>query len=128
MDNRQLDQKIYSLEDCILHCSIIDNNQEFSAIILPENLQQAAMLLAHDHSGHNGFRRTYAALQILSFWKGMKHDVLKHCKHYNTCVLQKLECVKFECSYFKPGHPMEFISMDLISEFSPQPRKAIIMY
>ena len=53
MDNGQLDKKIYTLEDCILHCNIKDNNQEFSAIVLPENLQQAAMLLAHDHSGHN---------------------------------------------------------------------------
>ena len=78
-----------------------------------------ALLLAHDHTGHNGFRRTYAALKWLFYWKGMKKDVLMHCKHCQTCAKQKVDKTKYIRDNFRPGCiPMEFISMDLVGRFS----------
>ena len=78
-----------------------------------------ALLLAHDHTGHNGFRRTYAALKWLYYWKGVKKDVLMHCKHCQVCAKQKVEKTKFIKDNFRLGSmPMEFISMDLVSRLS----------
>ena len=78
-----------------------------------------ALLLAHNHTGHNGFSRTYAALKRLYYWKGMKKDVLMHCKHCQVCAKQKVEKTKFIKDNFRLGSmPMEFISMDLVSRLS----------
>ena len=50
----------------------------------------------------------------------MKEDIRKHCKTCATCILHKLENVKFEKKIFKPSlQPMNFICMDLIGEFYP---------
>ena len=78
-----------------------------------------ALLLTHDHTGHNGFRRTYAALKQLYYWKGMKKDVLMHCKHCQVCAKQKVERTKYIKDNFRPGSmPMESISMDLVGRLS----------
>ena len=50
----------------------------------------------------------------------MKEDIRKHCKTCATCMLHKLENMKFEKKIFKPSlQPMDFICMDLIGEFHP---------
>ena len=78
-----------------------------------------ALLLAHDHTGHNGFRRMYAALKQLYYWKGIKKDVLMHCKHCQVCDKQKVERSRYIKDNFRPGSmPMEFISMDLVGRLS----------
>ena len=96
-------------EDGLLRQRISDNLQDFKPVVLPNSLISTALLLAHDHTGHNGFRRTYAAL------KGMKKDILMHCKHCQVCAKQKVEKTKFIKDNFRLGSmPMEFISMDLV--------------
>ena len=50
----------------------------------------------------------------------MKEDIRKHRKTCATCMLHKLENVKFERKVFKPSlQPMDFICTDLIGEFHP---------
>ena len=93
--------------------------QDFEPVVLPNCLISTALLLKHDHTGHNGFRRTYAALKWLYYWKGMKKDLLMHCKHCQVCAKQKFEKTKFIKNNFRPGSmPMEFISMDLVGRLS----------
>ena len=62
-------------EDDLLQWRILDNLQDFEPVVLPDSLISTALLLTHDHTGHNGFRRTYAALKQLYYWKGMRKDV-----------------------------------------------------
>ena len=84
----------------------------------PESLIQVILQTAHDESGHNGFPRTYSAIRRLYYWKGIKEDVLQHCRNCYTCQLHRTAAVKFEAKHFKPSlKPMDFIAMDLISEF-----------
>ena len=84
-------------------------------VVLPTSLISTALLLAHDHMGHNGFRRTCAALKQLYYWKGMKKDVLMHCKHCQVCAKQKVEKAKYIKDNFRPRcMPIEFICMDLV--------------
>ena len=87
---------------------------------MPESLFQSILQTAHDESGHNGFPRTYSAIQRLYYWKGIKEDVLQHCRYCYTCQLHRTAAVKFEAKHFKPLlKPMDFIAMDLIGEFHP---------
>ena len=105
--------------DDLLWQRILDNSQNFEPVVLPNCLISTALLLAHDHTGHNSFRRTYAALKQLYYWKGMKKDILMHCMHCQTCAKQKVDKTKYIKDNFQPGcMPMEFISMDLVGRFT----------
>ena len=87
---------------------------------MPGSLIQLILQTAHDESGHNGFPRTYSAIRRLYYWKGIKEDVLQHCRNCYTCQLHKTAAVKFEAKHFKPSlKPMDFIAMDLMGEFHP---------
>ena len=106
-------------EDDLVWQRISDNLQDFEPVVLPNSLISMALLLTHGHTGHNGFRRTYAALKQLYYWKGMKKYVLMHCKHCQMCAKQKVEKTKFIKNNFRLGSmPMEFISMDLVGRLS----------
>ena len=121
LENSKLDPVAYSLQEGILYHQVIEGGQSFQAIYIPktpESLIQSILKTAHDESGHNGFPRTYSAIRRLYYWKGIKEDVLQHCRNCYTCQLHKTAAVKFEAKHFKPSlKPMDFIAMDLISEF-----------
>ena len=81
-------------------------------------------MLAHDYSGHNGFRRTYNALKCQYYWPGMRKHILKHCKSCHHCSLQNQGPGEVEFGHFNvPSVPMEFICMDLVGPISPQTSK-----
>ena len=121
LHNNRLDKEYYCLnENELLMRKVIDDGHEFHAIYLPSILIFQVLRTAHDDLGHNGFPRTYAALKLVFFWKGMKEDIRKQCKICATCQLHKLEIVKFERKIFRPSlQPMDFICMDLIGKFHP---------
>ena len=115
----KLDKEYYSIdENKLLMRKVVDGGHEFHAIYLPNVLVFQVLQTTHDDLGHNGFLRMYAALKRVFYWKGMKEDIRKHCKTCATCMLHKLENVKFEKKIFKPSlQPMDFICMNLIGEF-----------
>ena len=123
LKNGKLDPIAYSLHEGVLYRRVIEGGQSFQAIYVPrtpESLIQAILQAAHDEAGHNGFPRTYSAIRRLYYWKGIKEDVLQHCRNCYTCQLHKTAAVKFEAKHFKPSlKPMDFIAMDLIGEFHP---------
>ena len=81
-------------------------------------------MLAHDYSGHNGFRRTYNTLKRQYYWPGMRKHILKHCKSCHQCSLQNQGPGELEFGHFNvPSVPMEFICMDLVGPISPQTSK-----
>ena len=80
---------------------------------MPESLIQSILQTAHDESGHNRFPRMYSAIRRLYCWKGIKEDVLQHCRNCYTCQLHKTAAVKFKAKHFKPS----LKPMDLIGEF-----------
>ena len=123
LKNGKLDPVAYSLQEGVLYRQVIEGGQSFQVIYVPrtpESLIQVILQAAHNESGHNGFPRTYSAIRRLYNWKGIKEDVLQHCRNCYTCQLHKTAAVKFEAKHFKPSlKPMDFIAMDLIGEFHP---------
>ena len=75
-ENNSLDTNIYLLEDNILKRKVIENGLLHTLILVPGILREALMILAHEKSGHNGFRRTYLSLKMRYYWKGMKKRTL----------------------------------------------------
>ena len=116
-----LPPNIYLIEDGILRGKIVEpTGNEFKPIVIPKSLVDHILMTAHDHGGHNGLLRMYAAIRHLYFWVGMKRDIQQHCRRCQLCAKHNIAKVKFEKTHFKGARqPMQFISMDLIGEFYP---------
>ena len=123
LEHGKLDPVAYSIQEGILYRCVTEGGQSFHVIYIPktpESLIQSILKAAHEESGYNEFPRTYSAIRRLYYWKGIKEDVLQHCRNYYTCQLHRTAAVKFEAKHFKPSlKPMDFIAMDFISEFHP---------
>ena len=93
-------------------------------VVVPEVLRDPLLMLAHNYSGHNGFRRTYNAMKRQYYWPGMQKDILRHCKKCHQCSLQNQGTREIGFDHFEvPSLPMEFICMDLVGPISPQTSK-----
>ena len=121
LQHNKLDKEYHSMdENGLLTRKVVDGGHKLCAIYLPNVLVFQVLCTAHNDLGHNGFPRTHAALKRVFYWKGMKKDIRKHCKTCATCMLHKLENIKFERKIFRPLlQPINFICMDLIGEFHP---------
>ena len=62
--------KIFIREEGVLRRLWIDGTDSFNCIVVPKILQPSLLILAHDKSGHNGAKRTYAALKRNYYWQG----------------------------------------------------------
>ena len=106
---------------CRLWC---EDDKTSECVVIPEVLRDPLMMLAHDYSGHNSFRRTYNAMKRRYYWPGMRKDILRHCKRCHQCLLQNQGTGEAGFNHFNvPSLPMEFICMDLVGPISPQTSK-----
>ena len=68
-----LPPNIYLIENGILRRKIVEpTDNEFKPIVIPKSLVDHILMTAHNHGGHNGFPRMYAAIRHLYFWAGIK--------------------------------------------------------
>ena len=110
----------YYMEGELLMRYMEDNKQRFEVIVIPRDISNIVLKLAHDDLGHNGSARTYMILRRNYYWKGLKPDVVKHVKRCTICRKYNSASPKYNKGTFQaPGAPMDFISMDLIGEFHP---------
>ena len=117
---QQPEGKPYYLEGKLLKKYIYDNKQRFEVTVVPPNCAPLLLNLAHDQLGHNGTARTYMLLKRTYYWKGMKTDISNYVKQCKLCQKQNILPVKYVSGHFSaPMALMEFISMDLIGDFTP---------
>ena len=117
---QQPEGKPYYLEGKLLKKYIYDNKQRFEVTVVSPNCAPLLLNLAHDQLGHNGTARTYMLLKRTYYWKGMKTDISNYVKQCKLCQKQNILPVKYVPGHFSaPMAPMEFISMDLIGDFTP---------
>ena len=122
--NNNLDKNAYIMENNILRRKIIDNGLLYTPKVDPDILKDCLLILAHDKSGHNSFRRIYASLKNRFHWKGMKKSVHQHCTNCQVCAKHNIKTQQLKNEHFSlPPQPMEFIAMDLIGEFHPASSK-----
>ena len=82
LKHNKLDKEYYSLdENELLTWKVVNSGHKFCTIYLPSVLVFQVLQAAHNELGHSGFPRTYATLKRVFYWKGMKEDIRKHCKH-----------------------------------------------
>ena len=84
-DSNNLDKNTYTMENNIIKRKIVNNGLLYTPIVVPDILKDCLLILAHDKSGHNEFRRTYASLKNRYHWKGMKKSVHQHCINCQVC-------------------------------------------
>ena len=59
-----LPPNVYLIEDGILKRRIVETTgNEFRLVVLPRSMVDHILMTAHDHGGHNGFPRMYAAIR-----------------------------------------------------------------
>ena len=122
-------QKILIKEKEVLFRLWTENGRTFKCILVPKVLQDFMIILAHDHSGHNGSRRTYSCLKRQYYWPGIRKQVFQHCKQCKECVLQNQGQPEKGFSHFdSPELPMEFICMDLVGLIHPPSNRGNNMY
>ena len=120
----KLNKNIFAMEDDILKKKIIVNGLLYKPVVMPDILKECLLMLPHDEQGHNGFKRTYGALQTLYYWKGMKRHIQLYCRFCRTCARHNVQTQQIYKEHFSaPPQPMEFIAMDLIGEFHPSSSK-----
>ena len=116
--------KLFLLRSGIVYRLWCEEGRTAECVLVPEVLRDSLLMLAHDYSGHNGFRRTYNAMKRQYYWPGMRKDILQHCKRCHQCALQNQGTGEAGFDRFNaPALPMEFICMDLVGPISPQTEK-----
>ena len=98
----------YYMEGKLLMHYIEDNKQRFEVIVIPKDLSNIVLKLAHDDLGHNGSVRTYMIIRRNYYWKGLKPDVLRYVKRCTVCRKFNSASPKYNKGTFQaPGefHP-----------------------
>ena len=80
--------KLFMLKSGMVYRLWCEDGKTAECVVVPEVLREPLLMLAHNYSGHNGFRRTYNAMKRQYYWPGMRKDILKHCKRCHQCSLQ----------------------------------------
>ena len=120
----KLNKTLFTMENDILRRVIMINGLLYKLAVTPSILKDCLIMLAHDEQGHNGFKRTYASLQTVYYWKGMKRQIQLHCRRCRTCARHNVISQESHKEHFAVlTQPMEFIAMDLIGEFHPASSK-----
>ena len=108
----------YHMHNGLLHRFNLDYKQKFQALVIPVSYAKVVLKLAHDELGHNGTARTYALINRMFYWKGLKKDTENYVKSCHICQQYNIQSVRYTSGHFEvPETPMNFISMDLIGEF-----------
>ena len=116
--------KLFLFNNGIVYRLWCEDGRTSDCVVIPEVLRDPLLMLAHNYSGHNGFRRTYNAMKRQYYWPGMQKDILRHCKRCHQCALQNQGTGEVGFDHFNvPSLPMEFICMDLVGPISPQTSK-----
>ena len=117
-------KRIFLREEGILYRLWTEDGRTFKCILVPQVLQESLIILAHDHSGHNGARRAYSCLKRQYYWPGIRKQVFKHCKQCAECQLQNHGQPEKQFDRFQtPDLPMQFICMDLVGPIHPPSSK-----
>ena len=121
---KKLNKNVFTMENDILKRQLMVNGILYKPVVTPCILKECLLMLAHDQQGHNGFKRTYSALQTVYYWKGMKRQIQLHCRWCRMCARHNMKAQEFHKEHFSgPSQPMELIAMDLIAEFHPASSK-----
>ena len=119
-----IDRQPYFIEDYVLHRIVREYDQQYETVVVSRTLIPQVLKAAHDLSGHNGIGCTYTVVKKLYYWKGMKPNITKYIRNCYKCQQRNKQVIKYQKLHFDTASfPMDFISMDLIGEFHPPPKK-----
>ena len=69
---RQAYEQTVMLKSGMVYRLWCEDGKTAECVVVPEVLREPLLMLAHNYSGHNGFRRTYNAMKRQYYWPGMQ--------------------------------------------------------
>jgi hypothetical protein len=104
--------------------SVNNMGQEFTQLIVPTELREKVMSLAHDSvmGGHQGINRTGERVQGNFWWPGLVADIARYCKSCDVCqrTLAKGRIPRVPLGSMPLIEtPFERVAVDLIGPITP---------
>lgn len=108
----------FKVANNILYRNTKIKTQVFDAVVVPADLQQKILHMAHENLGHMGRNKTYAFLRQRYFWPNLKQDVSQHVQTCELCIPENLRPVRYVPGTLSiPEAPMYHLYVDLIGPF-----------
>ena len=109
----------YSLLDGFLLFAV--HEEDPPAVVVPNDKELRALILSECHdagmSGHQGRKRTYAAVRAKFYWLGLTHDVKRYCETCLACQQMKAGTAKQSGQLLPlpiPPSRWQSVGMDLV--------------
>lgn len=85
-------------------------------IVVPVEVHERVLELAHEHSGHLSISKLRALIARWYIWPGIHADITRHCAQCRSCQLQKRNKPKSAPNHRVPiiTEPFEKIALDLV--------------
>ena len=105
------------------HCKSVDG-RDVTQVVLPSQLRQRVMKLAHDSimSGHQGRRRTKERIWMHFWWPGLSADVTRFCRSCDICqrTVSKGKVANVPLGRMPViGTPFDRVAIDLVGPIFP---------
>ncbi len=107
-----------SIKDGVLMRRIHDQiDGTIHQVVVPGQLREEVLRLAHDRAGHQGQDRTHKILRRRCYWPNMEMEVKRHCEACVRCQHAKMPVVKMRqpSGHLLATKPLEIVAMDFTS-------------
>lgn len=106
----------------------VDNGKLFKLLVVPSNLRDQVMKLAHDSilGGHLGVRKTISKIIAEFYWPSVHSDVSKYCRSCDICqkTMAKGRVTKVPIGELPLiDTPFERVAIDLVGPIFPASEK-----
>ena len=101
----------------LLYKHVMDSNQKFLALVIPESLKYTVLVEAHDKPGHQGASHMYCLIKYQYYWKGTNKDIRKYIANCTLCHREKAKlqsCLLQMTEILE--QPFNKIAIDLVTE------------
>ena len=101
----------------LLYKHVMNSNQKFLALVIPNAWKYTVPGEAHDKLGHQGATHTYCLIKCQYYWKGMNKDIRKYIAHGTLCHGEKAKVQAYPLQMTEiPEWPFNKIAIDLVTE------------
>ena len=75
----------------LLYKHVMDSNQKFLALVIPEAWKYTVLIDTHDKLAHQGATQTYCLIKHQYYSKGMNKDIRKYIAQCTLCCREKVK-------------------------------------
>ena len=92
-------------------------------LVIPLSLRSKLLEEYHDHSGHQGFFKTFSKLRDNAFWPGYELETRNYVRSCPKCQLNPWSSDKSKLVTIRFTHPFEIMEWDIIGPLCTTPNQ-----